>query len=126
MRPAREFNVVLRARDNQVSSLQDHNDFLKAQLDTFERRLTNARANAYADARAYQLQERKIEQLRMKLRDVRAASAAQRRELQDARRESGMQREQLAEVQEENNQALAQRRPGVNNFASPSPRCRPH
>lgn len=107
MRPAREFNVVLRARDNQVSSLQDHNDFLKAQLDTYERRLINARANAHADARAYQLQERKIEQLRMKLRDVRAASAAQRRELEDARRESEMQREQLAEAQEENIRHLA-------------------
>jgi hypothetical protein len=107
MRPAREFNVVLRARDNQVSSLQDHNDFLKAQLDTYERRLTNARANAHADARAYQLQERKTEQLRMKLRDVRAASAAQRRELKDARRESEMQREQLAEAQEENIRHLA-------------------
>jgi chromosome segregation ATPase len=107
MRPSREFNVVLRARDNQVSSLQDHNDFLKAQLDTYERRLINARANAHADARAYQLQERKIEQLRMKLRDVRAASAAQRRELEDARRESEMQREQLAEAQEENIRHLA-------------------
>ena len=107
MRPAREFNVVLRARDNQVSSLQDHNDFLKAQLDTYERRLTNARANAHADARAYQLQERKNEQLRMKLRDVRAASAAQRRELEDARRESGMQREQLVEAQEEKTRHLA-------------------
>ncbi|KAF8498746.1 hypothetical protein F5888DRAFT_1691563 [Russula emetica] len=107
MRPAREFNVVLRARDKQVCSLQDHNDFLKAQLDTYDRRLTNARANAHADARAYQLQERKIEQLRMKLRDVRATSAAQRRELKDARRESEMQREQLAEAQEENIRHLA-------------------
>jgi chromosome segregation ATPase len=107
MRPAREFNVVLRARDKQVSGLQDHNDSLKAQLDSYERRLTNARANAHADARAYQLQERKIEQLRMKLRDVRAASAAQRRELEDARRESEMQREQLAEAQEENIRNLA-------------------
>jgi len=69
--------------------------------------LTNARANAHADARAYQLQERKIEQLRMKLRDVRATSAAQRRELKDARRESEMQREQLAEAQEENIRHLA-------------------
>lgn len=107
MRPAREFHVVLRARDNQVSSLQDHNDFLKAQLDTYERRLTNARANAHADARSYQLQERKFEQLHMKLRDVRAASAAQRRELKDARRESEIQREQLAEAQEENIRHLA-------------------
>ena len=107
MRPAREFNVVLRARDKQVCSLQEHNDFLKAQLESYERRLTNARANAHADARAYQLQERKIEQLRMKLRDVRAASAAQRRELENARRESEMQREQLAEAQEENIRHLA-------------------
>lgn len=107
MRPAREFNVVLRARDKQVTSLQDHNDVLKAQLDSYERRLTNARANAHADARAYQLQERKIEQLRMKLRDVRAASAAQRRELEDARRESEMQKEQLAEAREENIRNLA-------------------
>jgi len=107
MRPAREFNVVLRARDKQVCSLQDHNDFLKAQLDAYERRLTNARANAHADARAYQLQERKIEQLHMKLRDVRAASAAQRRELENARRESEMQREQLVEAQEENIRQLA-------------------
>jgi hypothetical protein len=107
MRPAREFNVVLRARDKQVCSLQDHNDFLKAQLDTYDRRLTNARANAYADARAYQLQERKTEQLRMKLRDVRTTSAAQRRELEDARRESEMQRGQLAEAQEENIRHLA-------------------
>ncbi len=59
-------------------------------------------ANAHADARAYQLQERKIEQLRSKLRDVRAASAAQRRELEDVRRESEMQSMQLAEAQEEN------------------------
>ena len=107
MRPAREFNVVLRARDKQVTSLQDHNDFLKTQLDAYDRRLTNARANAHADARAYQLQERKIEQLRLKLRDVRAASAAQRRELEGARRESEMQREQLAEAQEENIRHLA-------------------
>ena len=107
MRPAREFNVVLRARDKQVCSLQDHNDALKAQLDAYDRRLTNARANAHADARAYQLQERKIEQLRMKLRDVRAASAAQRRELEDARRESEMQRERVAEAQEENTRHLA-------------------
>ena len=107
MRPAREFNVVLRARDKQVCSLQDHNDFLKAQLNTYDRRLTNARANAHADARAYQLQERKNEQLRMKLRDVRAVSAAQRRELKDARRESEVQREQLAEAQEENIRHLA-------------------
>jgi chromosome segregation ATPase len=107
MRPAREFNVVLRARDKQVTSLQDHNDVLKAQLDAYERRLTNARANAHADARAYQLQERKIEQLRLKLRDVRAASAAQRRELEDSRRESEMQREQLAEAQGGNIRYLA-------------------
>jgi predicted nucleic acid-binding Zn-ribbon protein len=107
MRPAREINVVLRARDKQVCSLQDHNDFLKAQLDAYERRLTNARANAHADARAYQLQERKIEQLRMKLRDVRAASGAQRQELKDVRRESEMQREQLAAAQEENIRHLA-------------------
>ena len=107
MRPAREFNVVLRARDKQVSSLQDHNDILKAQLDSYERRLTNARANAHADARAYQLQERKIEQLRLKLRDVRAASATQRRELGDVRRESELQREQLAAAQEENIRNLA-------------------
>lgn len=107
MRPAREINVVLRARDKQVCSLQDHNDSLKAQLDAYDRRLTNARANAHADARAYQLQERRIEQLRLKLRDVRAASAAQRRELEDARRETEMQREQLVEAQEENIRHLA-------------------
>jgi DNA repair exonuclease SbcCD ATPase subunit len=102
MRPAREFNVVLRARDQQVTSLQDQTDFLKAQLEAFERRLTNARANAHADARAYQLQERKVEQLRVKLRDARAGSAAQRRALEDVRRESEMQRIQLAETQKEN------------------------
>jgi chromosome segregation ATPase len=107
MRPAREFNVVLRARDQQVTSLQDQNDFLKAQLEAFERRLTNARANAHADARAYQLQERKAEQLRMKLRDARAGSAAQRRALEDVRRESEMQRTQLAGAQEQNLQHLA-------------------
>ena len=107
MRPAREFNVVLRARDKQVSGLQDHNDTLKTQLDAYERRLTNARANAHADARAYQLQERKIEQLRMKLRDTRAASAAQRRELEGARRESEVQKEQLEEAREENSRHLA-------------------
>lgn len=107
MRPTRELNVVLRARDKQVCSLQDQNDSLKAQLDAYQRRLTNARANAHADARAYQLQERRIEQLRLKLRDVRAASAAQRREIEDARRETEMQREQLVEAQEENIRHLA-------------------
>jgi hypothetical protein len=101
MGPAHEFNVVLRAQDKKVTSLQDYDDFLKARLDAYERHLTNARANAHADARAYQLQEREIEQLRMKLRDVRAASVAQRRELEDAVRESEMQRGQLAEAQEE-------------------------
>ena len=100
MRPAREFNVVLRARDQQVSTLQEYNDSLKEQLEIYERRLTNARANAHADARAYQLQERRIEQMRMKLRDMRAASAAQRRALEDI----GM---QLEETQEENIRHLA-------------------
>jgi chromosome segregation ATPase len=100
MRPAREFNVVLRARDQQVSTLQEYNDSLKAQLEVYERRLTNARANAHADARAYQLQERKIEQMHMKLRDMRAASAAQRRALKDI----GV---QLEETQQENVRHLA-------------------
>ena len=100
MRPAREFNVVLRARDQQVSTLQEYNDSLKAQLEVYERRLTNARANAHADARAYQLQERKIEQMHMKLRDMRAASAAQRRALEDI----GV---QLEETQQENVRHLA-------------------
>ena len=100
MRPAREFNVVLRARDQQVSTLQEYNDSLKEQLEIYERRLTNARANAHADARAYQLQERRIEQMRLKLRDMRAASAAQRRALEDI----GM---QLGETQEENVRHLA-------------------
>lgn len=107
MRPAREFNVVLRARDKQVCSLQDNNDSLKTQLESFERRLTNARANALADARVYQLQERKIEQLRMKLRDARAGSAAHRQALEDIRRESEMQRMELEETQEENARHLA-------------------
>ncbi|KAH9992773.1 hypothetical protein BJV74DRAFT_834364 [Russula compacta] len=107
MRPSREFHVVLRARDQQVSSLQDNNDTLRGQLDAYDRRLTNARANAHADARAYQLQERKIEQLRMKLRDARAGSAAQRQELEDIRRESEMQMTQLAEAREENLRHLA-------------------
>jgi len=71
MRPVREFDCVLRARDQQVSSLHEQNVALRAQLETTERRLINARANAHADARAYQLQERKIEQLRTKLQDVR-------------------------------------------------------
>lgn len=107
MRPSREFHVVLRARDQQVSSLQDNNDTLRSQLDAYDRRLTNARANAHADARAYQLQERKIEQLRMKLRDARAGSAAQRQELDNIRRESEMQKTQLAEAREENLRHLA-------------------
>jgi len=107
MRPAREFNVVLRARDKQVCTLQDHNDALKAQLEAYDRRLTNARANAHADARAYQLQERKIEQLRMRLRDARAASATQRRELEVVKHESEMQGIQLADAQEENVRHLA-------------------
>jgi hypothetical protein len=107
MRPAREFDVVLRARDQQVSTLQEHNQSLKAELDASQRRLTNARANAHADARAYQLQERKIEQLRIKLRGMRAGSAAQRRKLEDAKRESEMQKMQLAEAQEENLRHLA-------------------
>ncbi|KAH9975822.1 hypothetical protein BGW80DRAFT_65413 [Lactifluus volemus] len=107
MRPSREFNVVLRARDQQVSSLHDHNESLKSQLDASQRRLTNARANAHADARAYQLQERKIEQLRIKLRDVRAGSIAQRRELEDVKSESETLRVQLAEAQEENLRHLA-------------------
>ena len=100
MRPAREFNVVLRARDQQVTNLQEYNDSLKAQLEVYERRLTNARANAHADARAYQLQERKIEQMRMKLHDMRAASAAQRRALEDIGA-------QLEETQQENVRHLA-------------------
>lgn len=107
MRPSREFNVVLRARDQQVTGLQDHNDILKAQLDAYERRLTNARANAHADARANQLQERKIEQLRVKLRDARESSASQRRALEDAQRESEMLKDQLAEAHEENVRYLA-------------------
>ena len=107
MRPSREFNVVLRARDQQVTDLQDHNDSLKVQLDAYERRLTNARANAHVDARAHQLQERKIEQLRVKLRDARESSAAQRRALEDARRESEMLKDQLAEAREENDRHLA-------------------
>src|SRR5712675_1449543 len=102
MRPAREFNVVLRARDQQVNALQDNNDTLKTQLEAFERRLTNARANAYADARAQQLQERKVEQLREKLNDSRGASAALRRELEDVRRESETQSMRLAKADEEN------------------------
>jgi chromosome segregation ATPase len=107
MRPSREFNVVLHARDQQVSTLHDHNESLKSQLESSQRRLTNARANAHADARAYQLQERKIEQLRIKLRDVRAGSVAQRRELEDVKRESEMLRVQLAEAQDENLRHLA-------------------
>ena len=107
MRPSREFNVVLRARDQQVTDLQDHNDSLKTQLDAYERRLTNARANTYADARANQFQERKVEQLRVKLRDSRESSATQRRALEDARRESEMLRDQLAEAREENVRHLA-------------------
>ena len=107
MRPSREFDVVLRARDQQVNGLQDHNETLKAQLHTYERRLTNALANAHADARASQLQERKIEQLRVKLRDGRESSAAQRRALEDARRESEMLKDHLAEAREENARHLA-------------------
>ncbi|KAI0305989.1 hypothetical protein B0F90DRAFT_1695184 [Multifurca ochricompacta] len=107
MRPAREFDAVLRARDQQVSAFQEQNKFLAAQLETSERRLTNARANAHADARAFQLQERKIEQLRMKLRDVRSGSAAQRRELEDVKRESEIQKMQLMEAQEESLRHLA-------------------
>ncbi|KAN0137086.1 hypothetical protein V8E53_005083 [Lactarius tabidus] len=107
MRPVREIDCVLRARDQQVSTLHDQNTALKAQLETTERRLTNSRANAHADARAYQLQERKIEQLRMKLRDVRGSSAAQRRELEDARRESEVLMAQLAEAREESAKHLA-------------------
>ena len=107
MRPVREIDCVLRARDQQVTSLHDQNTTLKAQLETTERRLTNSRANAHADARAYQLQERKIEQLRMKLRDVRAGSAAQRRELEGTKRESEVLMAQLAEAREENANHLA-------------------
>ncbi|KAF8260690.1 hypothetical protein EI94DRAFT_879852 [Lactarius quietus] len=102
MRPVREIDCVLRARDQQVSTLHDQTTSLKAQLETTERRLTNARANAHADARVYQLQERKIEQLRMKLRDIRGGSATQRRELEDAKRESEVLQMQLAEAREEN------------------------
>ena len=107
MRPVREIDCVLRARDQQVTSLHEQNTTLKAQLETTERRLTNSRANAHADARAYQLQERKIEQLRMKLRDVRGGSAAQRRELEGAKRESEALMAQLAEAREENANHLA-------------------
>jgi len=107
MRPSREFNVVLRARDQQVSNLQEHNDTLKEQLDAFDRRLINARANAHADARAYQFQERRIELLRMKLRDAREGSAIHRRELEVVRLESEMQKVQLAKAHEENLRHLA-------------------
>lgn len=107
MRPVREIDCVLRARDQQVSTLHEQSTALKVQLETTERRLTNARANAHADARAYQLQERKIEQLRMKLRDVRGGSAAQRRELEDAKRESEVLMAQLAEAREESAKHLA-------------------
>jgi chromosome segregation ATPase len=102
MRPSREFNVVLRARDQQVSSLQDLNDSLQVQVDAYERRLNNARANAHADARGHQLQERKIEQLRAKLRGAREGSASQRRALEDVRRDSEMQKIRLVEAREEN------------------------
>ena len=107
MRPVREIDCVLRARDKQVSALHEKNTALKVQLETTGRRLTNARANAHADARAYQLQERKIEQLRMKLRDIRGVSAAQRRELEDVKRESEALRTQLAEAREESTNHLA-------------------
>ncbi|KAI9508174.1 hypothetical protein F5148DRAFT_1357157 [Russula earlei] len=96
MRPAREFNVVLRARDQQVSTLQEHNDVLKAQLETFEPSFDQT-----------PLQERKIEQLRTKLHDARAGSAALRRELEDVRRESEVQKTQLTEAGEENRRHLA-------------------
>ncbi|KAI9464530.1 hypothetical protein BJY52DRAFT_824544 [Lactarius psammicola] len=107
MRPVREFDCVLRARDQQVSTLHEQTTVLKAQLETTERRLTNARTNAHADARAYQLQERKIEQLRMKLRDIRGGSAAQRRELEEVKRESEVLKTQLAEAREESVKHLA-------------------
>ena len=107
MRPVREIDCVLRARDQQVSTLHEQNTALKAQLETTGRRLTNARSNAHADARAYQLQERKIEQLRMKLRDIRGGSAAQRRELEDAKSVSEVLKTQLAEAREESAKHLA-------------------
>lgn len=107
MRPSREFNVVLRARDQQVSSLQEHNDSLQVQVDAYERRLNNARANAHADARGHQLQERKIEQLRAKLRGAREGSATQRRALEEVRRDSEMQKIQLVEARKENLRHLA-------------------
>ncbi|KAH9000208.1 hypothetical protein EDB92DRAFT_475538 [Lactarius akahatsu] len=107
MRPVREFDCVLRARDQQVSTLHEQSIALKAQLETTERRLTNARANAHADARAFQLQERKFEQLRMKLRDIRGGSAAQRRELEDVKRESEVLKTLLAEAREETVKHLA-------------------
>ncbi|KAH9072236.1 hypothetical protein EDB83DRAFT_206972 [Lactarius deliciosus] len=107
MRPVREFDCVLRARDQQVSTLHEQSMALKAQLETTERRLTNARANAHADARAFQLQERKFEQLRMKLRDIRGGSAAQRRELEDVKRESEVLKTLLAEAREETVKHLA-------------------
>ncbi|KAI0272709.1 hypothetical protein BC834DRAFT_360249 [Gloeopeniophorella convolvens] len=102
MRPAREFDVVLRARDQQVSTLQEQTKSLRAQLEASERRLANTRANAHADARTHQLQDRRIEQLRSKLRDTRFTSAAQRRELDDVKREVEAQRVELAEAHEEN------------------------
>ena len=107
MRPVREIDCVLRARDQQVSTLHEQSTALKTQLETTERRLTNARANAHADARAYQLQERKIEQLRMKLRDIRGKSAAQRRELEDVKCESEVLKTQLAEAREESAKHVA-------------------
>lgn len=107
MRPVREIDCVLRARDQQVSTLHEEATSLKVRLETTERRLTNARANAHADARAYNLQERKIEQLRMKLRDIRGGSAAQRRELEDVKRESEVLKTQLAEAREESAKHLA-------------------
>ncbi|KAI9440452.1 hypothetical protein H4582DRAFT_2074238 [Lactarius indigo] len=97
MRPVREFDCVLRARDQQVSTLHEQNMALKAQLETTERRLTNARANAHADARAYQLQERKLEQLQ----DVKRESEVLKTQLAEAREESVVHLGRIAELEKE-------------------------
>jgi len=78
------------------------------QLDTYERRLTKARANQ-CPCRCPRLStpRKQGRAAAHELRDVHAASAAQRRELEDSRRESKMQKEQLAEAQEENIRHLA-------------------
>ncbi|KAI0064047.1 hypothetical protein BV25DRAFT_1823548, partial [Artomyces pyxidatus] len=83
-------DFALRSRDEKIAALQAEVDTLRIQADKTQRRLNAARATSHSQTHASQIQDRKIEQLRRKLHDVRAAHFIERsaaaQELAEARR----------------------------------------